>query len=137
MSCRSEIADTDCRQGDRLKITDETAGIAEKTLDGICKTFLTLVDLISDKHLERLHGHVDGSVKKHQGDKAENHSSANCQSETSGIREKTHDHNSDSCSKNKVRQATAETIPCAVTRSANQWLHNNAHQRGQNPEIAQ
>ena len=70
LSLRREVAYAYGGESDGGEIAYQTAGIAQEALDGIGKSFLTLVYLVADKHLERLHGHIDGCVKKHQRDKS-------------------------------------------------------------------
>ncbi len=48
------------------KISCQTAGITEKTLNGVSQSFLFFIHHIAHHHLEGLHGHIDRGIKEHQ-----------------------------------------------------------------------
>ena len=64
---------------DGEKVPHQGTGVAKEALDGVGLGFLFLVYHVSNHHLERLHGHIDGGVKENEGEKAEPHSHVEAQ----------------------------------------------------------
>lgn len=62
----SNITDADGGKNKREKISCQTAGITEKTLNGVSQSFLFFIHHIAHHHLEGLHGHIDRGIKEHQ-----------------------------------------------------------------------
>ena len=81
LSLRSGVGYSDPGEEDREKVADETSGVAKQRLDRIGLGLLLLVHHVTDHHLERLHGHVDGCVKEYEGEKAEPHGTVQAKDE--------------------------------------------------------
>ena len=54
--------------------------------------------------------------------------------ERAGIGQQTHDSDSNSGAKEKIRDAAAPATPCAVRVFADKGLDDDSHQRRENPE---
>lgn len=133
---RGFIGNAESREEEREYVAYKRTRIAEKRLDGVSERLLLLVHHVADKHLERLHSHVDARVEEHQRDKTEDHCRADSHSERSCIRQQTHHEHSHRGSDEKIWDAASEATPCLVAKRADYRLHKDAHQRGQYPEIA-
>ncbi len=133
----SLVGNADGRKEKREDKADYRTGIAEEALNAVGQSFLLLVHHVADKHLKRLHGHVDARVEKHERHKAEYHGSGNSHAKRTGIGKQAHDKHGKDGSDEEIGNAAAEARPSLVRQSADNGLHQDAHERRQYPEIAQ
>ena len=137
LSLRSDIRDAEPCEDEREEVTHEASGVAEEALDRVCLALLLLVHHVSHEHLERLHRNVDRCVEKHERDESEDHCSAHCKSEVSGIRKHAHHEDGDDGAEEEVWDTPSETGPCPVAVFSDERLYDQSHERRKNPEEAQ
>ena len=131
------VADANPRKQKREHKTHHAASVAEERLNGIRLGFLLLVHHIADEHFERLHCNIDARIKKHQRQQSKHHRRAHRKSKTSRIGQEAHYKHRNCRSHKETRNPAAKTVPRPVAKNSNYRLHDDAHQRRQNPEITQ
>ena len=132
----SHVAYAEEREQEREHISHQRAGVAQKALYRVGQGFLLLVHHVAHEHLERLHGHVDARVEKHQRDKTEHHGRADSHAERAGVGQQAHDEYGHQCADKQIRYAPAEAAPRLVAQRAHYRLHDDAHKRRQYPKVA-
>ena len=137
LSFRSGVGNSEPCEEEREDESYESSGIHEEALDRISLALLLLADHVADKHLERLHSHVDRSVKKHQGDESEDHRTGKGEAEVAGVRKQAHHSDCDKGAEEKVRDTASETAPCPVAVLSYERLDDHTHEGRKNPEKAQ
>ena len=119
------------------EVAHEASGVAQETLDGVGQSLLLFVHHVAHHHLERLHGHINRGVEKHQCEEAEHHGGADAHAETARVGQEAHHQHGDERPDEQVGDAPSEAAPRLVAGRSHEGLHQDARQRGQYPEIAQ
>ena len=131
------IADANKREHKGEHITHHRASIAEERLDTISLGLLLLIHHIAHQHLKRLHSHIDGCIEEHKGDEAEHHGGTDGETQRARVGQQTHDEHGHGGSDKQVRDTTTKACPCLIAQRSDDGLHQDTHQRGQDPEITQ
>ena len=90
LSLRGSVGQSDPCEEEREDESYQTAGVHEEALDRIGLAFLLFAHHVAHQHLERLHSHVDGCIKKHQSHEAEDHGTGEREVEVSCVRKQAH-----------------------------------------------
>ena len=136
-SLGGDVADAEGGEGEGEEVARQASGVAQEALYGIGQAFLFLIDHVAHHHLEGLHRHVDAGVQQHQGYQSEHHRRTHRHAEAAGVGQHAHHEHGHRCSHEEVRYAPPEAAPRAVAEHADEGLHDDAHQRGQYPEVTQ
>ena len=128
-SFRCYVADSNGSKQEWEDISGQATCIAQETLDGVGQPFLLFVHHIAYHHLERLHGHVDGSVEEHQRHQTKYHGGSYRHPETTGIRQKTHYGNGYQSPYKQIRYSASESCPSAVAHGSDDGLDDDSCQR--------
>ena len=140
---RGGVCDSYPGKENREEVANQAACVAEQRLDGVGLGLLLLTYHISNHHLERLHGHVDGGVEEDQGEEAEPHRPVEPQQktlgeiETAGVRKHKHHEHRNYGSGKEVRLAPSHPAPGPVGPFADEWLDYHSHQGWKYPEEAE
>ena len=129
----------DAQQGEEVgeDVARNGTGVAEERLYGVGERLLLLVDHVAHQHLERLHGHVDARVEKHQREQSEYHCRRYRHAERPGIGQQAHHEDGNGSPDEEIGYAPSEACPCLVGQCPDDRLYDDAHQRREYPEIAE
>ena len=132
-----DVADAYGGEDEGEEVACQAPGVAQEALYGVGQSFLFLIDHVAHHHLEGLHGHVDAGVQQHQRNQSEDHRRAHRHAEAARVGQHAHDEHGHRGPHEEVGYAPSEAAPRPVAEHADERLHDDAHQRGQYPEVTQ